>query len=435
LAFSRKQVLQPRALDLNRLVEEMRPMVERLVGEDIEVRVALHAERGTIHADAHQLEQVVMNLVVNARDAMPGGGSLLIETADVERDEIYSHLHPEVRAGRYIMLAVSDTGTGMDEGTRQRVFEPFFTTKEVGNGKGLGLSAAEGIVLQSGGHVNLYSEPGHGTTFKIYLPAVSQTAPAVLPSAPVPELDGTETVLVVEDQAEVREYAVKVLKGFGYHVIDVASGDAALRYCEWEHRRIHLLLTDVIMPNMSGRKLANRLREVRPQTKVLFMSGYTDDVILHNGMLEQGVPFIQKPFSPEALAGKVRAVLGPPSPRARILVADDETTVRGFLREVLTEDGYEVVEAADGKEAIDQARAGVVDLVITDLVMPEQEGLETIQALRKDVPGARIIAISGAFRGQFLKAAQLLGANAVLSKPINPELLLATVAEVLVRRR
>jgi len=435
LAFSRKQVLQPRALDLNRLVEEMRPMVERLVGEDIEVRVALQAERGTIHADAHQLEQVVMNLVVNARDAMPGGGSLLIETADVERDEIYSHLHPEVRAGRYIMLAVSDTGTGMDEGTRQRVFEPFFTTKEVGNGKGLGLSAAEGIVLQSGGHVNLYSEPGHGTTFKIYLPAVSQTAPAVLPSAPVPELDGTETVLVVEDQAEVREYAVKVLKGFGYHVIDVASGDAALRYCEWEHRRIHLLLTDVIMPNMSGRKLANRLREVRPQTKVLFMSGYTDDVILHNGMLEQGVPFIQKPFSPEALAGKVRAVLGPPSPRARILVADDETTVRGFLREVLTEDGYEVVEAADGKEAIDQARAGVVDLVITDLVMPEQEGLETIQALRKDVPGARIIAISGAFRGQFLKAAQLLGANAVLSKPINPELLLATVAEVLVRRR
>jgi two-component system, cell cycle sensor histidine kinase and response regulator CckA len=434
LAFSRKQVLQPLAFDLNRLVEEMRPMLERLVGEDVEVRVVLHAEGGTIHADPHQLEQVVMNLVVNARDAMPGGGSLLIETADVERDEVYSHLHPEVRAGRYIMLAVSDNGTGMDEATRQRVFEPFFTTKEVGEGKGLGLSAAEGIVVQSGGHVNLYSEPGHGTTFKIYLPAFSQTAPAVVPSAPVPELDGTETVLVVEDQEEVREYAVKVLKGFGYHVIDVASGDAALRYCEWEHRRIHLLLTDVMMPNMSGRKLANRLREVRPQTKVLFMSGYTDDVILHNGMLEQGVPFIQKPFSPEELAGKVRAVLGPPAPRARILVADDEARVRGFLREVLTEDGYEVVEAANGKEAIEQARARVTDLVITDLVMPEQEGLETIQALRQDVPGTGIIAISGAFEGQFLKPAQLLGANAVLSKPINPKLLLATVAEVLARR-
>jgi PAS domain S-box-containing protein len=435
LAFSRKQVLQPRVLDLNRLVEEMQPMLGRLVGEAVEVCVAFHTGCGLVRADPPQLEQVIVNLVVNARDAMPGGGSLLIETADVERDEAYSHLHPEARAGRYIMLAVSDTGMGMDEATRQRVFEPFFTTKEVGEGKGLGLSAAEGIVVQSGGHVNLYSEPGHGTTFKIYLPAFNQTAPAVVPSAPVPELDGTETVLVVEDQAEVREYAVKVLKGFGYHVIDVASGNAALRYCEWEHRRIHLLLTDVMMPNMSGRKLANRLREVRPQTKVLFMSGYTDDVILHNGMLEQGVPFIQKPFSPEELAGKVRAVLGPSAPRVRILVADDETSVRGFLREVLTEEGYEVVEAANGKEAIEQARASVVDLVITDLVMPEQEGLETIQALRKDLPGARIIAISGAFEGQFLRPAQLLGANAVLSKPINPELLLATVAEVLVRRR
>jgi PAS domain S-box-containing protein len=434
LAFSRKQVLQPRVLDLNRAVREMRSLLGRLAGEAVEVSVALHAERGTVRADPHQLEQVIMNLAVNARDAMPRGGRLLIETADVERDESYARAHPEALAGRYVMLAVSDNGAGMDEATRQRIFEPFFTTKEVGKGTGLGLSMVQGIVAQSGGYIDLCSEPGQGTTFKVYLPALTETAPSAGTPAPVPELGGTETVLVVEDQAEVRDYAVRVLKSYGYHVMDAETANDALRYCEWEHDPIHLLLTDVVMPNMSGPELANRLKTVRPGTKVLFMSGYTDDVILRHGMLEQGVQFIEKPFSPEALAGKVRAVLGP-APKACILVAEDEVEVRGFLRDVLTRGGYEVIEAVNGKEAIEQARAGLVDLVITDLVMPEQEGLETIQALRQDVPGAGIIAISGAFGGQFLKPAQLLGANAVLSKPINPELLLATVAEVLVRRR
>ena len=233
LAFSRKQVLEPRVLDLNRVVEEMRSMLARLVGEDVEVRVALHAESGTVHADPHQLEQVVMNLVVNARDAMPGG-KLLIETARVEWDESYAQSHPEARAGRYVMLAVSDTGVGMDEETRRRIFEPFFTTKGVGKGTGLGLSMVQGIVAQSGGYIEVYSEPGQGTTFKIYLPALAEAAADAGKPEAVPALGGKETVLVVEDQAEVRNYAVAVLKAYGYRVIQAENAGEALLLCERE---------------------------------------------------------------------------------------------------------------------------------------------------------------------------------------------------------
>ena len=434
LAYSRKQVLQPRRLDLNRVVQEMQPMLERLVGEDVKMQVALGAASATVHADPHQLEQVMMNLAVNARDAMPGGGRLRIETADVELDESYASLHPEARVGRYVMLAVSDSGIGMDETTRQRIFEPFFTTKETGTGTGLGLSMVQGIVAQSDGWINVYSQPGDGTTFKIYLPAPAETIAAARTPVSVPVLGGQETVLVVEDQAEVRKYAVKVLKEYGYRVIAAENGDQALVLCEQDRDRIHLVLTDVVMPNMSGRELADRLKQMRPGMKVLFMSGYTDDIILRHGILEESAQFIEKPFSPEELARKIRSVLEPLR-GARILVADDEALVRGFLRAVLQEAGYEVLEAANGKEALQQVRAEPVDLVITDLAMPEQEGLETIRALRRDVPGVRIIAISGAFGGQFLKPAQMLGADAVLSKPASAEMLLARVAEVLKLRR
>jgi PAS domain S-box-containing protein len=433
LAFSRKQVLEPRRLDVNRVLAEMRPMLERLVGEDVEVHVAPHAEVGTIHADLHQLEQVVMNLVVNARDAMSRGGKLRIETAHVEWDDGYARSHPEVRAGRYVMLTVSDTGVGMDEETRRQIFEPFFTTKEPGKGTGLGLSMVQGIVAQSGGHIDVFSEPGQGTTFKIYLPALDGEAVDDGMLAVAPELGGKETVLVVEDQAEVRNYAVAALKAKGYRAIPAENAGEALLICEREH--IDLVLTDVVMPHLSGRELAERLETLQPGVKVLFMSGYTDKVIQHHEVLEQ---LIHKPFSPEQLAGKVRAVLGPPvppAPAARILVADDEAGVRGFLRTVLEGDGCDVIEAADGRQVLRESRAGHVDLVITDLVMPEQEGIETIQALRREVPGARVIAISGAFGSQYLKTAQLLGADAVLSKPVSPDLLLTRVAEVLKLRR
>ena len=434
LAFSRKQLLEPRPLDLNDVLREMRPMLARLMGEDIEVTLALNAECGAISADPHQLDQVIMNLAVNARDAMPSGGTLLIETAWLERDESYARSHPEARAGRYVMVAVSDSGVGMDEQTRQRIFEPFFTTKEAGQGTGLGLAMVQGIVAQSGGFINVYSEPGRGTTFKIYLPALAEAGSRTEIHEAAPPPGGGETVLVVEDQADVRNFVAAALKTYGYHVITAAGAGEALRVCEREPGHIDLVLTDVVMPKSSGRELADRLAALRPEIKVLFMSGYTDNVIAHHGVLEEGVQFIEKPFSPEKLARKVRAVLGPPAQAVRVLVADDEAAVRSFLRTVLERAGYEVLEAGDGKETLQRLRTQHVDLVIVDLVMPELEGIETIQILRRENPGLRIIAISGAFDGQFLKTARLLGADEVLSKPVSAEMLLARTAELLKHR-
>ena len=307
LAFSRKQILQPRVLDLNRVVEEMRPMLSRLVGEDVQVDIALNAESGAVYADPHQLEQVIMNLAVNARDAMPNGGRLGIETAIVEWDESHAQSHPGPRPGRYVMLAVRDSGIGMDEATRQRIFEPFFTTKAAGKGTGLGLSMVHGSVEQSGGHIEVDSEPGHGTTFRIYLPALAEAAADAGMLAAVPALSGKETVLVVEDQEEVRRYAAAALRAHGYRVIQAANAGEALLVCERE--RIDLVLTDVVMPDLSGRELADRLGKRWPGIKVLFMSGYTDNAIVHQGVLEKEAEFIQKPFSPEELSIKVREVL------------------------------------------------------------------------------------------------------------------------------
>ena len=317
LAFSRKQLLQPRILSLNCLVRDMQSFLQRLLGEDVEVLLSFATEDLTVHADPHQLEQVIMNLAVNSRDAMPGGGRLLIETSLVERDESYQKLHPEARLGRYALLAVSDTGLGMDEATQQRIFEPFYTTKEVGKGTGLGLSMVQGIVAQSGGHINVYSEPGRGTTFKIYLPALAEATTDVEQPAAVAEPGGKETILVVEDQEEVRRLVVAALKAYGYRVIEAADAGAALLICEQESARIHLVLTDVVMPHMNGRELVTRLRKLRPEIKVLYMSGYADNAILQHGVLDAGTDFIEKPFTPEELAGRIRAVLGPPAPAPR----------------------------------------------------------------------------------------------------------------------
>ncbi len=431
LAFSRKQVLQPRVLDLNSLVSEMRPMLARLLGEDVELLVELHGEYTTICADPMQLEQVLMNLAVNARDAMPGGGRLSVQTALVEWGESEARSHPGASEGCYAKLTVSDSGAGMNEETCRHIFEPFFTTKEVGKGTGLGLSTVQGIVAQSGGHIEVRSEPGQGTSFGIYLPRVEGApADAVEPES-VPAKGGKAAVLVVEDQEEVRKYTAAALKAYGYRVIQAENAGEALLVAERARERISLVLTDVVMPHMSGRELADRLAERRPGIKVLFMSGYTDDTVVRHGVLEAGAEFIQKPFSPDQLATKVREVLLTVDPLARILVADDEAGVRAFLRTVLEEDGYEVIEAADGGQALKEVRAGHVDLVITDLVMPEQEGIETIQALRKEVPGIGIIAVSGAFGGQYLSTARMLGADAVLLKPLGADVLLAQVTEVL----
>jgi PAS domain S-box-containing protein len=309
LAFSRKQVLQPVVLDLNSVVSDMDKMLRRLISEDIEVRALLAPQLGRVKADPGQIEQVILNLAVNARDAMPSGGRLTIETRDVELDENYARAHKSVKAGPYVMLAVTDTGTGMDSSTQARIFEPFFTTKGSGKGTGLGLSTVYGIVRQSGGNVWVYSEPGRGTTFKIYLPRVDAVA-APRAARTAPELRrGTETVLLVEDEEGVRELTREILEENGYKVVSARDGREALRLSEASDEPIQLLLTDVVMPHMGGRELADRLAPAQPQMRVLFMSGYTDDAILHHGVLDRGTALIEKPFTTEALTNKIRETL------------------------------------------------------------------------------------------------------------------------------
>jgi two-component system, cell cycle sensor histidine kinase and response regulator CckA len=309
LAFSRQQVLQPVVLSLNDLVQDIGKLLQRLVPADVELRVALTRDIGNVRADPGQIEQVIMNLVVNARDAMPAGGKLLIETANAELTEQYADQHQPVVAGEYVMLAVSDTGVGMDLETRARIFEPFFTTKEKGKGTGLGLSTVYGIVKQSGGYVWVYSEPGRGTTFKLYLPRVD--APAEPQAAPreTSTLTGTETVLLAEDDDMLRPLSKSLLERLGYTVLDAANAAEALAIAREHRGPIHLLLADVVMPGASGRQLATRLAGSRPETRALYVSGYTDDAIVQHGMLEPGLAFLQKPFTPAALARKVRETL------------------------------------------------------------------------------------------------------------------------------
>ena len=310
LAFSHKQVLQPRVLDLTGLVTDLSKMLRRLIGEDVQLSTVLQPALGLVKADPSQLEQVIMNLAVNSRDAMPQGGRLTIETANVELDEEYTRLHPPCQPGPYVLLAVSDTGVGMNARTRANIFEPFFTTKPLGKGTGLGLSMVYGIVKQSGGYISVYSEPGHGTTFKIYLPRVEATGEFLQERQAVASLPrGPETVLVVEDEPAVRELAREFLESSGYQVLDAEGGPAALELVKQYPSPIHVLLTDVIMPKMSGKELVGEVMKLLPKTKILYMSGYTDDIIADHGILEAGTYFLQKPFTRDALASKVRKVL------------------------------------------------------------------------------------------------------------------------------
>ncbi len=309
LAFSRKQMIQMKVLDLNAVVSDMKKMLGRLIGEDIELHTALDPSLGRVKTDPGQMEQVILNLAINARDAMPAGGKLTIETANVYLSDEYAQKRVAIEPGNYVMLAISDTGIGMDQETQSRIFEPFFTTKEQGKGTGLGLSTVYGIVRQSGGYVWVYSEPQQGTVFKIFLPLVEEAALSLDSPVEAASLNGSETVLVVEDDAGVRGLVCKLLKMKGYSVLEAAGGNHAIEICECHKGAIDLMITDVVMPQMSGCDLAERLMDLRPAMKVLYMSGYTDNSTLHHGVLSTDMAFIQKPFAPESLARKVREVL------------------------------------------------------------------------------------------------------------------------------
>jgi PAS domain S-box-containing protein len=310
LAFSRKQVVAPKALDLNGVVEHTENMLRRLIGEDMELHTRLAPGLHTVHADAGQIEQVLMNLMVNARDAMPEGGRISIETANVQLSAEYAQHHSGVAPGEYAMLAVSDTGTGMSPEVLAHMFEPFFTTKAAGHGTGLGLSTVYGIVKQFGGDVWVYSEPQHGTTFKIYLPQYIEdehVREAPIPLT-VPE-GGEETVLLVEDDVRLRQLTERVLRANGYAVLAAADGAGALAAAAAHEGPIHLVLSDVVMPGMSGRGLVERLTAVRPTIRTLFMSGYTDDDVMRRGIFDRQTAFLEKPFTPEQLLAKVGEVL------------------------------------------------------------------------------------------------------------------------------
>jgi signal transduction histidine kinase/CheY-like chemotaxis protein len=310
LAFSRRQVVTPRLLDLNQVVQGMEKMLRRVISEDVQLQMRLDPQVFTVKADPSHLDQVILNLAVNARDAMPAGGTLMIETANVELTEEYAATHLEVTPGRYVMLAVSDTGIGMDALTRSRLFEPFFTTKEKGKGTGLGLSIVYGIVKQHGGAIMVYSEPGHGTAFKIYLPAISGVPePAPREAATEPAAPANETVLLVEDEEQVRNLTRTMLSRQGYRILEAGSGADALQLARQHPGFIHLLLTDIVMPHMSGVELAREMHAVRPEIRVLFMSGYTDNALAEQRLLTDDMGFIHKPFSSAALQKKVRQTL------------------------------------------------------------------------------------------------------------------------------
>jgi PAS domain S-box-containing protein len=308
LAFGRRQVRQPVVLDLNAVCSEMEKMLYRLIGEDIQLKTNLEPEIPSVRADRGQVEQVLLNLTVNARDAMPKGGHISIQTRTLTLDEAYARLHPEVEPGGYIELSVSDTGTGMDETTRQRIFEPFFTTKEAGKGTGLGLAVVYGIVKQSGGHINVYTEPEHGTVFRVYFPITHDAPDAVTGEVAARAVRGTETVLLVEDDAQLRQVGKAFLEINGYTVFDAGNGGQALEILA-SHKGIELLVTDVVMPEMSGRELAEQVHVRKPGIKVLFMSGYTDDAMLRHGLERGRFPFLQKPFALRDLGLKVREAL------------------------------------------------------------------------------------------------------------------------------
>jgi len=425
LAFSRKQILHPQLLIIDATLRNMHQILARLLGEDVQIKMTLNARDAAIFVDPGQFDQILMNLAVNARDAMPGGGTLTIETKVLDTGETLQTVSPR----SWVVISVKDTGVGMDEATQAHLFEPYFTTKETGKGSGLGLSTIHGIIVQSGGHIQVKSAPAAGTTFRVYLPKIEGSASLSERIEATHNLFGTETVLVVEDQAEVRAYTAAALKAYGYQVRTADNPRAALLVAQREGKGIDLVLTDVVMPDMSGRDLAARLALIRPSLKVLYMSGYSSDLIEREGPLDDGLVLLEKPFSPEQLAQKVREVLGPSKVLGRVLVLA-ESEVRRLLHELLSRGGFDVVEAAGGGQTGAAEQASPVDLVITELPAAEHSAIETVRGLRDQMPGAAVIVILEAAGARFLELEKLVAADGAVTKPINAEFLFKIVREV-----
>jgi PAS domain S-box-containing protein len=448
LAFGRKQILQPRPINLNDIVTDMNKMLRRLIGEDIELRAKLDPNLKKTKADPGQIEQVLVNLIVNARDAMHQGGNLTIETANIELDQEYAGKHASVPPGVYVMMAVSDTGVGMDQETQARIFDPFFTTKEKGKGTGLGLSTVYGIVKQSGGNIWVTSEPGRGTTFKVYLPRLESASEEIdAATEDTVATGGSEKILLVEDDDVVRGLARRILEQAGYHVLEASGGEEAIRLFAAQSEPVDLLLTDVVMPETSGKEVADRLCKLLPGLKVVFMSGYTEEAIVHHGVLDSNVQFIQKPFTPTRLVRTVRRELdkrkesetkghrirqeglqskeelskvrpreivapavsqGESSavpakdkpkvrPRAatRVLIIDDDPAVLSVFQGFVSDMGFEVRTAASGLAGIELAPEFCPDIVLVDYSMPGMNGIQTVQSLRTVAPAAVSIMITG----------------------------------------
>jgi DNA-binding response OmpR family regulator/two-component sensor histidine kinase len=429
LAYSRHAPLEPRMVDLNQSVSELVTLARHLSPANIELSTVLAPHLHMVLADPGGMLQVLFNLVVNSRDALPEGGKVEIRTANLEPEEASSPPHPYLPQGKYILLMVTDNGAGMDEETRQRIFEPFYTTKALGAGTGLGLPMVQHIVKQSGGFISVQSAKGKGATVRIYLPAVEggqALEPAIRKSAP---RGGQETILIVDDNLDLRHLLRAQLEGLGYAVLEAASAGEAAELSSGLNGGLDLLVADVVLPDSSGIQLAHSLRESRPDLPVLHLSGYLEEDVI-GGMPESGAEFLAKPFTLAAFGERVRSILDRRK-RRRVLFVDDDAEVVMFASQVLRDAGFEVLVGGDGNVALSTVQVEPLDLVITDLVMQEREGLETIMRLQKSHPELPVIAISGAFGGHFLKSAAMLGARATLAKPFSGEQLLEAVRTVL----
>ncbi|MBI3207375.1 MAG: response regulator [Candidatus Solibacter usitatus] len=434
LAFSRKQVQQKRVLDLNQFLGDAINMMRRLIPENVSLKTALTPGLGQVEADPSHIDQVILNLVVNACDAMPFGGELHFETRNADSDAKSLREHPDVAPGPFVELTVRDTGTGIDPEVLPHIFEPFYTTKGDGGGTGLGLATVFGVVKQAGGFIRVSSELGVGTAFHVCLPRLAQTIELERedPSEAVSGHGGSETSLLVEDQEEVLLLVQSMLQDFGYKVLTASDPIQAARIASEHHGRIDLLLSDVVMPGMSGPELAEAILKVRPSLKILFMSGYAKDLHPLSTAAPAGSGFVQKPVSEALLGVKVRETLGPPRP-AKIVVVDDEEGVRSIVARILESEGYEVLTFEDGRQAVEELERNEIDLLLTDLVMPKQEGMETILQARKRWPDLKVIAMSGAFGGRYLSVAHKLGAHETIAKPFLPDDLIRIVGDTLHR--